>query len=125
MAQLWGGRFTGNISELAWNFNASISFDQRFLEKDVEGSIKGVEKDLKNIGKQKPKETGKDSDAAADEPVPTEDSFGDASVKVPENDSPVSGKEPDTAPVSTQPQPQESGSQPADPAASADSINNA
>ncbi len=38
MAQLWGGRFTGNISELAWNFNASISFDQRFLEKDVEGS---------------------------------------------------------------------------------------
>ena len=94
------------------------------LKKDVEGSIKGVEKDLKNIGKQKPKETGKDSDAAADEPVPTEDSFGDASVKVPENDSPVSGKEPDTAPVSTQPQPQESGSQPADPAASADSINN-
>ncbi len=38
MAQLWGGRFTGNISDLAWNFNASISFDQRFLEKDVEGS---------------------------------------------------------------------------------------
>ncbi len=38
MAQLWGGRFTGSISDLAWNFNASISFDQRFLEKDVEGS---------------------------------------------------------------------------------------
>ncbi len=38
MAQLWGGRFTGSISELAWNFNASISFDKRFLEKDVEGS---------------------------------------------------------------------------------------
>ena len=38
MAQLWGGRFTGSISDLAWNFNASISFDKRFLEKDVEGS---------------------------------------------------------------------------------------
>ena len=38
MAQLWGGRFTGNINELAWNFNASISFDKRFLEVDVRGS---------------------------------------------------------------------------------------
>ncbi len=38
MAQLWGGRFTGSINELAWNFNASITFDQRFLEVDVRGS---------------------------------------------------------------------------------------
>ncbi len=38
MAQLWGGRFTGSINELAWNFNASISFDKRFLEVDVLGS---------------------------------------------------------------------------------------
>ena len=38
MAQLWGGRFTGSINELAWNFNASISFDKRFLEQDVRGS---------------------------------------------------------------------------------------
>ena len=38
MAQLWGGRFTGSINELAWNFNASISFDLRFLEVDVRGS---------------------------------------------------------------------------------------
>ena len=38
MAQLWGGRFTGSIDELAWNFNASIGFDQRFLEVDVRGS---------------------------------------------------------------------------------------
>jgi argininosuccinate lyase len=38
MAQLWGGRFTGNINELAWSFNASITFDQRFLEVDVRGS---------------------------------------------------------------------------------------
>ena len=38
MAQLWGGRFTGSINELAWTFNASISFDQRFLEVDVQGS---------------------------------------------------------------------------------------
>lgn len=38
MAQLWGGRFTGNINELAWTFNASITFDKRFLEVDVKGS---------------------------------------------------------------------------------------
>jgi argininosuccinate lyase len=38
MAQLWGGRFTGSINELAWDFNASISFDRRFLEQDVRGS---------------------------------------------------------------------------------------
>ena len=38
MAQLWGGRFTGSINELAWNFNASITFDKRFLEVDVQGS---------------------------------------------------------------------------------------
>jgi argininosuccinate lyase len=38
MAQLWGGRFTGSINELAWSFNASILFDQRFLEVDVLGS---------------------------------------------------------------------------------------
>ncbi len=38
MAQLWGGRFTGSINELAWNFNASITFDKRFLEVDVRGS---------------------------------------------------------------------------------------
>ncbi|MBQ3774148.1 MAG: argininosuccinate lyase, partial [Pseudobutyrivibrio sp.] len=35
---LWGGRFTGSINELAWNFNASITFDKRFLEVDVRGS---------------------------------------------------------------------------------------
>ena len=38
MAQLWGGRFTGSINELAWSFNASITFDKRFLEVDVKGS---------------------------------------------------------------------------------------
>ncbi|MCR5670623.1 MAG: argininosuccinate lyase [Butyrivibrio sp.] len=38
MAQLWGGRFTGSIDQLAWDFNASISFDKRFLEQDVRGS---------------------------------------------------------------------------------------
>ena len=38
MAQLWGGRFTGSINDLAWNFNASITFDKRFLEVDVLGS---------------------------------------------------------------------------------------
>ena len=32
MAQLWGGRFTKETDRLAYQFNASIHFDQRFLE---------------------------------------------------------------------------------------------
>ena len=39
MAQLWGGRFTKETDRLAYQFNASIHFDQRFLEQDIEGSI--------------------------------------------------------------------------------------
>lgn len=38
MAQLWGGRFTQKTDELAYRFNASISFDQRLLKQDIEGS---------------------------------------------------------------------------------------
>ena len=33
MAQLWGGRFTKETDQLVYNFNASISFDQKFLVK--------------------------------------------------------------------------------------------
>ena len=32
MAQLWGGRFTKETDKLVYNFNASISFDQKFYE---------------------------------------------------------------------------------------------
>ena len=39
MAQLWGGRFTKETDQLVYNFNASISFDQKFLKQDIEGSI--------------------------------------------------------------------------------------
>ena len=39
MAQLWGGRFTKETDKLVYNFNASISFDQKFFIQDVEGSI--------------------------------------------------------------------------------------
>jgi len=39
MAQLWGGRFEGSISELAWKFNASINFDKRLLPQDIQGSL--------------------------------------------------------------------------------------
>ncbi len=39
MAQLWGGRFTKETDKLVYNFNASISFDQKFFNQDVEGSI--------------------------------------------------------------------------------------
>ena len=39
MAQLWGGRFTKETDKLVYQFNASISFDQRFFHQDIEGSI--------------------------------------------------------------------------------------
>lgn len=39
MAQLWGGRFTKDTDQLVYNFNASISFDQKFFHQDIEGSI--------------------------------------------------------------------------------------
>ncbi len=42
MAQLWGGRFTKNTDQLVYNFNASISFDQKFYKEDIEGSIAHV-----------------------------------------------------------------------------------
>ncbi len=42
MAQLWGGRFTKETDQLVYNFNASISFDQRFYEQDIRGSIAHV-----------------------------------------------------------------------------------
>lgn len=48
MAQLWGGRFTKETDKLVYNFNASISFDQKFYKEDIEGSIAHV----KMLGKQ-------------------------------------------------------------------------
>ena len=42
MAQLWGGRFTKETDQLVYNFNASITFDQKFYEQDIRGSIAHV-----------------------------------------------------------------------------------
>lgn len=42
MAQLWGGRFTKETDKLVYNFNASISFDQKFYKQDIQGSIAHV-----------------------------------------------------------------------------------
>lgn len=42
MAQLWGGRFTKETDDLVYNFNASISFDQKFYAQDIRGSIAHV-----------------------------------------------------------------------------------
>ena len=42
MAQLWGGRFTKETDQLVYNFNASISFDQKFYREDMEGSMAHV-----------------------------------------------------------------------------------
>lgn len=49
MAQLWGGRFTKETDRLVYDFNASIRFDKRFLDQDIEGSIAHV----KMLAKQK------------------------------------------------------------------------
>ena len=48
VAQLWGGRFTKETDKLVYNFNATISFDQKFYKQDMEGSIAHV----KMLGKQ-------------------------------------------------------------------------
>ena len=40
MAQLWGGRFTKQTDKLVYNFNASISFDQKFYKQDIEDVYK-------------------------------------------------------------------------------------
>ena len=42
MAQLWGGRFTKETDKLVYNFNASITFDQKFYRQDIRGSIAHV-----------------------------------------------------------------------------------
>ncbi len=42
MAQLWGGRFTKETDQLVYNFNASISFDQKFYKQDIKGSMAHV-----------------------------------------------------------------------------------
>ena len=40
--KLWGGRFREQTDELVFQFNASISYDQKFYKQDIEGSIAHV-----------------------------------------------------------------------------------
>jgi argininosuccinate lyase len=40
--KLWGGRFTKETNQLVHNFNASISYDQKFYKQDIAGSIAHV-----------------------------------------------------------------------------------
>ncbi len=42
MAQLWGGRFTTETDKKVYDFNASISFDKKLYQQDIEGSIAHV-----------------------------------------------------------------------------------
>lgn len=42
MAQLWGGRFTKETDKMVYQFNASINFDRKLFEQDIEGSIAHV-----------------------------------------------------------------------------------
>ena len=39
MATLWGGRFEKETEQAVYDFNASIRFDKRLLNEDIEGSI--------------------------------------------------------------------------------------
>lgn len=39
MKTLWGSRFSEGLDKLAWDYNASIGFDWRLAEVDVQGSI--------------------------------------------------------------------------------------
>ena len=41
--KLWGGRFTKETDQLVHNFNASLSFDQKFFRQDIDGSIAHVD----------------------------------------------------------------------------------
>ncbi len=43
MAQLWGGRFTGDTDQDVYRFNASIDFDRRLIEQDIAGSLAHAE----------------------------------------------------------------------------------
>lgn len=40
--KLWGGRFTKEINQLAYQLNASIGFDKRLYKQDIEGSLAHV-----------------------------------------------------------------------------------
>ena len=40
--KLWGGRFTKETNQLVHNFNESLSFDQKFYQQDIQGSIAHV-----------------------------------------------------------------------------------
>ena len=42
MASLWGGRFEKDMDELVKRYNASIFFDQRMYNEDIDGSIAHV-----------------------------------------------------------------------------------
>ena len=42
MASLWGGRFEKDMDDIVKKYNASIFFDQRMYNEDIEGSIAHV-----------------------------------------------------------------------------------
>ncbi len=39
MAKLWGGRFSDEVDDAVFRFNASIPFDIRLYREDIDGSI--------------------------------------------------------------------------------------
>ncbi|SEQ32401.1 argininosuccinate lyase [Piscibacillus halophilus] len=43
MSKLWGGRFTKNTNQLVEELTASISFDQKLVNEDIQGSIAHVQ----------------------------------------------------------------------------------
>ena len=58
MASLWGGRFEKDMDDIVKKYNASIFFDQRMYNEDIDGSIAHVTM----LGKQGIESKGKRSD---------------------------------------------------------------
>ena len=81
MAQLWGGRFTKETDQLVYNFNASISFDKRFYEQDIRGSIAHVTMLAKQgilTEEEKEQKESRKNDAKQKNPAKKKNRSGDA-----------------------------------------------
>ena len=81
MAQIWGGRFTKETDQLVYKFNASISFDQRFYEQDIKGSMAHVTMLAKQgilTEEEKEQKESRKTDAKQKNPAKKKNKSGDA-----------------------------------------------
>ena len=47
MAQLWGGRFTKETDKLVYNFNESLTLNEKLNKENRAGNIQALKNDLK------------------------------------------------------------------------------